>query len=226
MRARRTLTLLVMVAALSGCGTTGDLSIMPGSVSGPAPATGLQPIGPDGLQPVGAGAKPVYSTAAPAALDVIRPPDAAAAAFARAFLDTLQPRSIADRREYCGYFYLDAAGQIAATPPQTGNFATCTMPAPRPDRGIFASYHTHGAYDRGYDNEVPSAYDLQSDFAFGLDGYVATPGGRVWHVDEGSRSTRLVCGRGCVTDDPGYVTIPADEAAIQPLFTLAELMVR
>jgi len=124
--------------------------------------------------------------------------------FARDFLNTIQAASIRDRAEYCGYIFLNAAGQLDATLPRRGTFASCEMPAPQPRRGIIASYHTHGAFDRGYDNEVPSTLDLQSDFQFGMDGYVSTPGGRVWLVDVQTRSTRQICGRGCVISDPNY----------------------
>lgn len=144
--------------------------------------------------------------------------------FARNFLSSIQTRSIRERREYCGYFYLDAAGQLQATPPIAGTVATCDMPAPRVGQGIIASYHTHGAYGQGYDNEVPSAVDLLSDFDFGIDGYVSTPGGRVWLVDFQTRTTRQICGRGCVISDPNFV--PEDEAQIRASYTVRDLRVR
>lgn len=126
-------------------------------------------------------------------------------AFARTFLDSIQPRSIRERREYCGYFFVDMSGQLQATTPRAGTFASCSMPAPHVGQGIIASYHTHSAYGAGYDNEVPSVVDLMSDFEFGIDGYVSTPGGRVWFVDFQTRSTRQICRAGCVFSDPGYV---------------------
>ncbi|MEL6960661.1 MAG: DUF4329 domain-containing protein [Pseudomonadota bacterium] len=144
--------------------------------------------------------------------------------FAINFLNSIQARSIAEEREYCGYFFLNAQGQIEATRPVPGTFASCAMPAPRPGEGIFASYHTHGAYGSDYDNEVPSTLDLQSDFQFGIDGYVSTPGGRVWLVDFQTRSTRQLCGLRCVTSDPGFV--PQGEAGIRASFTLGDLQRR
>ena len=154
----------------------------------------------------------------------IRPSDAAAANFAIAFLDTIQPRSVRLRAELCGFFYIAPDGSIAATPPRTGTFAGCEMPVPQAGQNIFASYHTHSAYAPGYDNEVPSAQDLLSDFDFGLDGYVSAPGGRIWHVDYGTRTTRQVCGIGCVYMDPGFV--PEGEASIRQVFTVADLQRR
>lgn len=191
------------LALLAGCATPS--------------VTGVSPKG----EPLGA----QYARSAPApAAPVVpanRPSDAQAHAFARAFLDSIQQPSIADRVEYCGYFYVTGDGSLAATPPRRGTFATCDMPSPRPGSGIYASYHTHGAFGKDYDNEVPSVTDLLSDFDFGLDGYVSTPGGRVWHVDHGTRSTRQVCGRGCVFVDPGFV--PVGERAIRASYTLPQL---
>ena len=145
-------------------------------------------------------------------------------AFARNFLDTIQARSIRERREYCGYIRITAQGQLEATPPRPGTFASCDMPAPRRGMGIIASYHTHGAYGAGYDNEVPSTIDLLSDFDFGIDGYVSTPGGRVWLVDFQTQSTRQICGLGCVFQDPGFV--PQGEANIRPAYNLVGLQRR
>ena len=145
-------------------------------------------------------------------------------AFARTFLDSIQAQSIADRREYCGYFFRDAAGQIKATPPRRGTFASCSMPVPRRGDGVFASYHTHGAYGPRYDNEVPSTTDLLSDFELGLDGYLSTPGGRVWHVSNAAREARQICGLGCVTRDPGFV--PRNEGNVRQRYTLVTLSQR
>jgi hypothetical protein len=141
--------------------------------------------------------------------------------FARNFLDSIQAQSIADRREYCGYFFRNAEGEVKATPPRRGTFASCSMPVPRRGDGIFASYHTHGAYGRQYDNEVPSTTDLLSDFQLGLDGYISTPGGRIWHVSSTTRDARQVCGLGCVTRDPGFV--PRNEGNVRQRYTIVSL---
>ncbi|WP_377505992.1 DUF4329 domain-containing protein [Octadecabacter sp. R77987] len=167
-------------------------------------------------QPVKGGGQPVSA--------VPGPPEAQADAFAVAFLNTIQAQSFAERRELCGFFILQPNGQITATPPRGGTFASCEMDAPRPGSGIFASYHTHGAYGPDYDNEVPSDIDLLSDWDFGLNGYVSTPGGRVWRVDFSDRNTVQVCGQGCVLVDRGFV--PEDEAGIRPSYTLSQLRTR
>lgn len=160
------------------------------------------------------------SPAVPLAASEI-PQDAQAAAFARTFLDAIQPRSIALRRELCGFFYVDPDGELAATTPRVGSFSGCDMEVPEAGSGVFASYHTHSAFAAGYDNEVPSAQDLASDFQLGLDGYVSTPGGRLWHVDYGTRRVRQVCGLGCVFMDPGFR--PVDEAGIRTSYSIEDL---
>ena len=98
------------------------------------------------------------------------------------------------------------------------------MPAPAAGQGIVASYHTHGAYGRAYDNEVPSVIDLASDFQFGIDGYVSTPGGRVWLVDFQTQTTSQLCGLRCVTSDPGFV--PQNEAGVRQSYSIATLQRR
>ena len=49
--------------------------------------------------------------------------------------------------------------------------------------------------------ELPAARHLEEDFAQNIDGYVATPGGRVWLHIAAERLTFQVCGRGCVPSD-------------------------
>lgn len=155
----------------------------------------------------------------------VAPPNAPSGAavdnFARAFLDGLQARSFAERREFCGYFFIDSDGNLQGTPPRRGTVASCDMPAPQVGQGIIASYHTHGAYGPAFDNEVPSTIDLTSDFDYGIDGYVSTPGGRVWLVDFQTLQTRQICGLSCVRADPGFV--PKGESSIRTSYTVPEL---
>ena len=79
------------------------------------------------------------------------------------------------------------------------------MPAPLVGQGIVASYHTYEAYQRLYDNEVPSVIDLISYMGFGINSYVSTPGGRVWVVDFQTLTALQLCSLHCVTSDPGFV---------------------
>jgi hypothetical protein len=152
---------------------------------------------------------------------IVAPPAAQADAFAVSFLNSIQARSFRERRELCGYFILLPNGHITATQPIPGTFASCEQPIPQPGQGVFASYHTHGAYGPEYDNEVPSPTDLLSDFEFGMDGYVSTPGGRVWRIEYDTRDTLQVCGQGCIAVDPGFV--PQNESSITSRFTVNEL---
>ena len=121
--------------------------------------------------------------------------------FAAAHFDRIQPRSITDGVEYCGLLGVDADGNLAATP---------ARPDEEPDGfEVLASYHTHGAYDRDADTEVPSLDDLVSDIDEGIDGYIATPGGRLWLNDAEARQSFLLCGPGCIAADPDYRPCPA-----------------
>lgn len=129
--------------------------------------------------------------------------------FAAAHFDRIQPQSVADGAEYCGLLGFDAAGKLATTPAKRGKPDSC-----RPDDApagfeVLASWHTHGAYDRDADTEVPSLDDLFSDIEEGIDGYIATPGGRLWLNDAGARQSVLLCGAGCIKADPEYRPCPA-----------------
>ena len=48
---------------------------------------------------------------------------------------------------------------------------------------------------------MPSVDDLEADFDEGIDGYIATPGGRVWLNDVDEEVSFLLCGPGCVHAD-------------------------
>jgi len=121
--------------------------------------------------------------------------------YAAALFDRVQPRSIADNREYCGYIGLNALGGLAATGPKRGRRDSCEPDAPPRAFEILASYHTHGAFTTAADIEVPSEEDLIGDIEEGVDGYIATPGGRMWFNDARARRAVLLCGQGCVKGD-------------------------
>lgn len=150
------------------------------------------------------------------------PSTAVADSFARAYLDTVQARSFSNRREFCGYFFVDGAGNLQSTPPIRGTLDSC--PRTEPPNGVFASWHTHGAYDRDYDNEVPSPPDMIGTFQFGYDGYIATPGGRLWRVEVDNQTAIQVCSEGCLSVDPRNVAEPA--GSIPRTYTLRTLLAR
>ena len=62
------------------------------------------------------------------------------------------------------------------------------------------------------------------DFSFGIDGYVSTPGGRVWRVELDERAALLICGQGCVEVDPNYRY--SDDFGIRSRYTVQELRAR
>ena len=118
-------------------------------------------------------------------------------------LSRLQEPSFRKRREHCGFIGYDARGQLVAGPASEGTMDSCAAPYPT-DLAVTASYHTHGAYDEGYFNELPSLIDVEGDASVYLDGYVATPGGRLWLVMGRTRSVHLICGLGCLPVAPGF----------------------
>lgn len=142
--------------------------------------------------------------------------------FARRVLDDLQPISIAQSREYCGYIYETTDGGLAATPIIRGGEDFCDLPDP--DDNTLASFHTHGGFSDEYDNEVPSVDDVTSDFEAMIDGYVGTPAGRVWLIDYDNRIARQLCSTACITSDPD--DDPEDAGFVPQSFTLPELRER
>ena len=149
--------------------------------------------------------------------------DAAEVAVARAILTELQPLSFAKKREYCGYIGYNAQAVLVASTPIAGNSANCEAPFPD-DLAVVASYHTHGAFDRGYVNELPSDIDINSDAYFLLNGYVATPGGRLWFIDGRGRTLRQICGVGCLPVAPRFYK--GSDGDIAEAYTFEELIDR
>ena len=141
-------------------------------------------------------------------------------AVARRALAAAQELSFAKRREYCGFIGYDAAARLVATPPTAGTTATCAAPYPE-DLAVVASWHTHGAFDRGYVNELPSDIDVEGDRNALLNGYVATPGGRLWYVDGRAATAHLICGPGCLPVAPGFYK--GADGIIRDRYTLEEL---
>ena len=144
--------------------------------------------------------------------------------FAVAHFDRIQPLSIRDNAEYCGLFGYDAAGNLAATRAARGDADGCAPHDEPPGFEVIASYHTHGAYSEDADAEVPSVDDLLSDFEEGIDGYVATPGGRVWLNLFADTMSFQICGPGCVVPDPNHRPCPGFAPA--PEYTIDELRQR
>ena len=144
-------------------------------------------------------------------------------AFAKSLLNSIQTRSITEQVEYCGYILLAPNGGFTATTPNRGNYDSCENYYDG-DAEIVASYHTHGSFGADYDNEVPSTTDMEGDLSMGVDGYVSTPGGRFWLIDHETRTANLLCGRGCLIEDRGYVV--TDDHTIRTQYSLSTLRQR
>jgi len=153
-----------------------------------------------------------------------QPRTSAEVAFMKAQMAAIQPRSISENREYCGYFGTLPNGDFTVTPAKRGAPAGCTPPNPPANMRVLASYHTHAAYAPRFDSEVPSATDLEGDIAEGINGYIATPGGRLWFSDGAAQKTYQLCGVGCLPSDPRFQ--PEIRNPVRQSYTLAGLRQR
>lgn len=124
--------------------------------------------------------------------------------FAKSILNEAQRQSIAENKEVCGYIGIDEQGQYVVSKTSVGSRSSCLARDIDEDFQAIASFHTHGAYSVNYDSEIPSADDMLTDFDEGLDGYIATPGDRLWLVDLKSETARQICGAGCLLSDPAF----------------------
>ena len=134
----------------------------------------------------------------------------------------IQPLSFERNREYCGYIGYDADGNLAASQARRGRKSSCRPNNPDNLEVIIASYHTHGAYNGDEGSEVPSVEDMEGDEAEGIDGFVATPGGRLWYVDTEDMTIRQICGVGCLDQDPEFE--PYADVDIEKSYSYDELV--
>lgn len=126
-------------------------------------------------------------------------------ALMRATLDELNIRSFAEGIEFCGYVGFTADGELAVSPATAGDESSCLADDPTNLDLIVASYHTHGDFSTEYSSETPSGTDMEGDEEEGIDGWVSTPGGRLWYIDTTDMVTFQVCGIGCLAQDPEFV---------------------
>lgn len=136
----------------------------------------------------------------------------------------LNPISIAENIEYCGYVGFDAEGTKIASDATPGDESSCLADDPVEIEVITASYHTHGSFSTDYSSEIPSGTDMEGDEEEGIDGWVATPGGRLWYIDTVDMVTWQVCGIGCLPTDPDFVR--GDMGPIADEYTYDELVQR
>jgi Domain of unknown function (DUF4329) len=143
-------------------------------------------------------------------------------ALVRSHLGRAQKQSFRSNREYCGYLGRTSSGRLVVTRLVPGYRDVCTPPLPQ--RGVtrVASIHTHGAYDRDVPAEFPTTLDIESDATEGVNGYIATPGGRLWYVDSRARVVHQLCGPGCLPQDPDFH--PGDDGDIRELYRYRDLL--
>ncbi|MHA6333671.1 DUF4329 domain-containing protein [Qipengyuania sp. CAU 1752] len=144
------------------------------------------------------------------------------ARFAKQALNDMQGRSFASGKELCGLLLEDETGSLSVSTISEGREADCDLPWVLP-RGKFAvaTFHTHGTFSEEYDSEVPSVQDLQADIDEQIDGFVATPGGRIWYTDWETKVASQACGEKCIAQDPAYR--PDRQNPPAPRYTLREL---
>ena len=150
--------------------------------------------------------------------------DTAEVTLVKGIFATLQPVSISENVEYCGYVGFDASGALAFSQPTRGDEGSCGPEDPVNLDVITASYHTHGGHSHDYYNEVPSGEDMEGDEEEGIDGYVATPGGRLWYIDSSDMIASQLCGIGCVPADPLFRT--GENGLIKQSYTYDDLIIK
>jgi hypothetical protein len=138
-------------------------------------------------------------------------------------LSKIQMTSIEREVEMCGYVGRDDDGRLVITEILDGTEATCTLPD-WPKWDVYASFHTHSSYSPNYDSEVPSTLDLESDEASGINGWISTPGGRLWYHDSDVMTAYMVCDAGCLPQDPRFVDEP--RGSIKPSYSYRALIKR
>jgi len=124
---------------------------------------------------------------------------------AKTTLEALQDLSFRENTEFCGYLVILPNGEMAATPAAQGDYQSCLADEVPEDQVIIASYHTHGAFEYDTPAEFPSTGDVEGDEAEGIDGYISTPGGRMWFVDGSETTVSQLCRTGCLSQDPNFV---------------------
>lgn len=130
--------------------------------------------------------------------------DAEEIAFVKAVLNKAQAQSFKANREFCGYIGLTSDNRFKATPAKRGRLDSCYPKEPPLSLDVFASYHTHSAFDYDADSEVPSYRDIKADMEEEVDGYIATPGGRLWFIDSIEGIAYQICGIGCLRSDKSF----------------------
>ncbi len=110
-------------------------------------------------------------------------------------VNSINPTSVAENREYGGMVYRNSDGSFAATGPIRGQLANVDPGGPSSVPGgtvATASWHTHGGNDPRYLNEEFSSADFSYSEFFGIDGYLGTPLGKFLLYDVNSNVTTQI----------------------------------
>ena len=145
-------------------------------------------------------------------------------ALIRATFAELNPISIAENVEFCGYLGFTAEGELAVSEPTRGDESSCLSDDPENLELIVASYHTHAGFSTDYNSELPSGTDMEGDEEEGIDGWVATPGGRLWYIDTTDMVTWQVCGIGCLPADENFIF--GDSGLIEQSYHYDDLVIK
>ncbi len=124
--------------------------------------------------------------------------------FVMGLMESMNALSVRFNREVCGYILSHPNGAFSSTKVSWGGAASCASLPVVDGVVVVSSWHTHAAWDRGYDGEVPSIQDVEGDMRMGVNGWVGTPGGRLWFVEGQTGSIRQVCGRDCLPVDRNF----------------------
>ena len=158
--------------------------------------------------------------ASPVAAQSIQIPSDQAALVKRS-LTVPQQKSFARDREFCAYLGRTSGGRLKVTSYREGGRNGCSPARPSAGFRPLASIHTHGAYDPRVPAEFPTTLDMDMDAAEGINGYVATPGGRLWYLDTRKRIAVQLCGIGCLASDPQFRA--GDDGYIRRSYTYDQL---
>lgn len=150
--------------------------------------------------------------------------DAREAEFVMGLMESMNQLSVRFNREVCGFILQDAQGNYSSTKASWGGEASCASMPLEPGVRAVSSWHTHAAWGQGYDGEVPSIQDVEGDMRFGVNGWVATPGGRLWFVDGTTGHLHQHCGRSCLPEDPNF--FPEEHGPVAEAYSLDGLYQR
>jgi len=97
-------------------------------------------------------------------------------------LNSVNPRCVAQNREYGGWIYRFNDGSYSFLNPVQGDTSSVNIGGPdRVPNGTRASatYHCHGGPDPRFNNESFSPQDIFADRFFNVNGYLSTPAGQL-----------------------------------------------